>query len=183
MDVAPVAVLALNEEGRYIYANRAAEALLGYDSIQITSRHVTDLVEADPEWLRSGLARLQARGFWSGRILYQHGDGGRVKADVNAFVQAFRNGRPVLVALLHPVPLDSPDLAPILDSRLQFGLTAGEIRLLQLMSEGFANKQLADLLGISVSTVSKDVGSVLQKMSASSRTEACVLAIKTHVIL
>jgi DNA-binding NarL/FixJ family response regulator len=56
-------------------------------------------------------------------------------------------------------------------------LSAREIEVLGLVSNGLPDKQIAKLLGISTFTVNKHVGAILVKMDASSRTEASVRAI------
>ncbi|MGE0688002.1 MAG: response regulator transcription factor [Dehalococcoidia bacterium] len=59
----------------------------------------------------------------------------------------------------------------------QCSLSAREIEVLSLVSNGLPDKQIARLLGISTFTVNKHVGAILMKMQASSRTEAGVRAI------
>jgi DNA-binding NarL/FixJ family response regulator len=56
-------------------------------------------------------------------------------------------------------------------------LSAREIEVLKLVSDGLPDKQIAKVLGISTFTVNKHVGAILLKMHASSRTEAGVRAI------
>jgi DNA-binding NarL/FixJ family response regulator len=56
-------------------------------------------------------------------------------------------------------------------------LSAREIEVLRLVSNGLPDKQIAKVLGISTFTVNKHVGAILTKMDASSRTEASVRAI------
>ena len=56
-------------------------------------------------------------------------------------------------------------------------LSAREIEVLGLVSNGLPDKQIAKVLGISTFTVNKHVGAILVKMDASSRTEASVRAI------
>jgi DNA-binding NarL/FixJ family response regulator len=63
---------------------------------------------------------------------------------------------------------------PVDASRL---LSAREIEVLSLVSNGLPDKQIAKRLGISTFTVNKHVGAILLKMEASSRTEASVRAI------
>lgn len=59
----------------------------------------------------------------------------------------------------------------------QHPLSAREIQVLGLVSNGLPDKQIAKLLGISTFTVNKHVGAILVKLKASSRTEASVRAI------
>jgi PAS domain S-box-containing protein len=64
-----------------------------------------------------------------------------------------------------------------------YGLTHREMAVLSLVVEGMADKQIADMLGISTYTVNKHVGNVLGKMNAVSRTEAGVRAIREGLLL
>jgi DNA-binding CsgD family transcriptional regulator len=63
-----------------------------------------------------------------------------------------------------------------------YNLTHREQATLQLIADGFADKQIGDTLGISTYTVNKHVGSILAKMKASSRTEASVRAIREALL-
>jgi NarL family two-component system response regulator LiaR len=58
-------------------------------------------------------------------------------------------------------------------------LTAREAEVLRLVAHGLANKQVAYELGISVSTVKAHVGSLLAKLSLTSRTRLALFAAQT----
>jgi DNA-binding NarL/FixJ family response regulator len=62
------------------------------------------------------------------------------------------------------------------------GLSHPDLRLLSLLAEGFADKEIAELLGKSVWTVNRSVHDLMRKMDVSSRTEACVVALKRALI-
>ena len=183
MDAAPVAVLAAAEDGSYIYENQAAELLLGYDPIQLCSMYMTDLVQADPQWLLAGLDCLKRRHVWSGRVPYRPRLGGIINVTVNAFLDTCPDDAAKYVALLHPLSQDSRPPAVVSEPGSLYGLTSHEICLLQLMSEGFANKEIAGILGINVFTADNGVRRILQKMKASSRTQVCIMALKAHIVL
>jgi PAS domain S-box-containing protein len=183
MDCAPVAVLAAAEDGFYVYGNRAAEALLGYDADQLRRRRLADLHEADPAWFEAEFDRLKREQAWSGRLLLRRRRGGVVKVAVNAFVSTLPDGSATYVCLSRPAAPADPDLERLPCAGFQYGLTARDIRLLQLVAEGFTNQEIARILGISTATVDNGLRAVLQKMNASSRTEACVMALKAHIIL
>ena len=55
-------------------------------------------------------------------------------------------------------------------------LTPRETTILQLVSQGLGNKQIASALGISGDTVKAHIASVLDKLGARSRTEATAIA-------
>jgi DNA-binding NarL/FixJ family response regulator len=62
-------------------------------------------------------------------------------------------------------------------------LTPREIEVLAMLAEGAGNKLIARRLGISEHTVKFHVGSILGKLSASSRTEAVTIGIRQGLIL
>ena len=57
-----------------------------------------------------------------------------------------------------------------------FGLTAREIEVLRLVSEGRGNRDIAAELFISAKTASVHVSNILTKLHAASRTEAAAIA-------
>ena len=78
------------------------------------------------------------------------------------------------VALAPPQPsaLSDPDAA----------LTPREREVLELMAEGASNKMIARALGISVHTAKFHVGSVIDKLDATGRTDAVAQAARLGVI-
>ena len=61
-------------------------------------------------------------------------------------------------------------------------LTRREREVLQLVVEGFANKQIARRLRITEKTVKTHVSSILQKRGVPDRTAAAVLAIRQGLV-
>jgi DNA-binding NarL/FixJ family response regulator len=55
-------------------------------------------------------------------------------------------------------------------------LTPQQIRVLMMLTEGLANKQIAHALEVSEATVKAHVSAVLQKLNADNRTQAVILA-------
>ena len=178
---ATVPVLVKNDDGVYVFANLAAGLLLGYDASQIAGLHIEDLCNDDPAWLRSEFTRFQAQGVWNGSLIFCHRDGHLITAKLNAFVANTPYGR-IYVTMLHPMHEHSmPTPVPIL-ARQRYRLTSEECRLLQLLAEGFPDRDIAEILGRRAWAVSRDVTILLQKMGVTSRTGACVAAIKAHLI-
>ena len=64
----------------------------------------------------------------------------------------------------------------------EYGLTDRELDVLELMVEGLTNPQIADKLVITRATAKAHVHSILQKLSASSRTQATVMAMKEGLV-
>jgi DNA-binding CsgD family transcriptional regulator len=61
-------------------------------------------------------------------------------------------------------------------------LTPREREVLELMAEGASNKMIARALGISVHTAKFHVGSVIDKLDATGRTDAVAQAARLGVI-
>lgn len=86
----------------------------------------------------------------------------------------------------------TPTLAPqaarlLIQARRQrtpqdFRLSARELDVLRLMVSGHSNKQIADRLSISPSTIKFHVSSILGKLGASSRTEAVTIVHQLKLI-
>jgi two-component system, NarL family, response regulator YdfI len=62
-------------------------------------------------------------------------------------------------------------------------LTAREIEVLRMLAEGLGNHRIAERLGISDHTVKFHISSILDKLGASTRTEAVTLGIRMGLIL
>ena len=63
-----------------------------------------------------------------------------------------------------------------------YGLTERELDVLSLMVDGLTNPQIADKLVITRATAKAHVHSILQKLCATSRTQATVLAMKEGLV-
>ncbi len=88
-------------------------------------------------------------------------------------IRAAKQGRPVLA----PEALRSL-ISQSVPVPVSFDLTDRERTILALMVEGLTNRQIADRLTISPSTVKSHVSAILSKLNAGSRTEAVALAVQ-----
>jgi len=61
-------------------------------------------------------------------------------------------------------------------------LTPAEVRVLQLIANGNANKEIADQLSISEETVKGQVRNILSKLGAKDRTQAAMIGLKRGII-
>jgi DNA-binding NarL/FixJ family response regulator len=61
-------------------------------------------------------------------------------------------------------------------------LTAAEVRVLQLIAGGRANKEIAAQLSVSEDTIKGQVSKILAKLGASDRTQAVVIGLKRGII-
>jgi two-component system NarL family response regulator len=62
------------------------------------------------------------------------------------------------------------------------GLSERDLEVLRLIVEGYADKEIARDLGVSVFTVNKSVQAVLRCTGSTSRTQAAVRAIKMGLV-
>jgi DNA-binding NarL/FixJ family response regulator len=86
-----------------------------------------------------------------------------------------------------------PDVTQMLASRIPTpaaqpaagfdDLTAREIEVLRMLAEGLGNREMASRLGISDHTVKFHISSILDKLGASTRTEAVTMGIRMGIIL
>ena len=77
--------------------------------------------------------------------------------------------------------MDSIDISSKRDKN-SYGLTERELDVLSLMVDGLTNPQIADKLIITRATAKAHVHSILQKLCASSRTQATVMAMKEGLV-
>lgn len=89
-------------------------------------------------------------------------------------VRVAQRGEPADVAV---VPADAAPAAPA-----DTALTPRELEVLALMAEGASNKSIARRLGISMHTAKFHVGSLLDKLDATGRTDAVAQAVRQGVI-
>jgi two-component system, NarL family, response regulator YdfI len=93
--------------------------------------------------------------------------------------------------VFHPSDLDSvsllrpreAEIAPELAEPFVEHLTAREIEVLQLLSEGLGNKEIASRLNISEHTAKFHVASIMGKLGATTRTEAVTLGIRHGLVM
>ncbi len=61
-------------------------------------------------------------------------------------------------------------------------LTTREAYILKLLTEGYGNSEIADILYVSVHTVKAHISAILKKLNARTRTQAVYIALKDGVI-
>ena len=108
-------------------------------------------------------------------------------AEIAAAIEAVAAG----LFVFHPAEIDSLPLlrpresetAPDVGEPLLEPLTPREIEVLQLLSAGVGNKEIAARLNISEHTAKFHVASIMGKLGAASRTEAVTLGIRHGLVL
>jgi DNA-binding NarL/FixJ family response regulator len=68
------------------------------------------------------------------------------------------------------------------DAALSMKLSRRESDVLRLVTEGYTNVQIAEVLDISAHTVKSHVTSLFNKLGVNDRTQAAVLAARNHLI-
>ena len=77
----------------------------------------------------------------------------------------------------------SPELAfELAEHGMQDALTPSEVRVLQLIAQGSANKEIADRLSVTEDAVKGQVRSILAKLGAHDRTHAAIIGLKRGII-
>ncbi len=87
------------------------------------------------------------------------------------------------ISMLRPREAPVAEVAPELAEPLVEPLTPREIEVLQLLSEGLGNKEIASRLNISEHTAKFHVASIMGKLGATSRTEAVTLGIRHGLVM
>ena len=92
-----------------------------------------------------------------------------------------------LVTMIRRVAAGERVLAPEVEELLQEDppvekLTPRQAEVLESLSRGLTNKDIARQLGISDRSVDEHVEALLQKIGASNRTEAVVIALRKHLL-
>ena len=112
-----------------------------------------------------------------------------MKAGASGFVSKSRSGETLLEAVR--TVLDGGVFSPDVESAVptgrrgtvsvseRYGLTAGQVRVLELLGEGKTNREIADLLGLSEGTVKVHASAIFRAMSIRNRSEA-LLVIARH---
>jgi PAS domain S-box-containing protein len=182
MSRASVAVIVKNAEGYFIFVNPAAERLLGYGPGQLGGIHVTEVSADDPAWLLTEWERFKAQSVWNGSLMFRRGSGDLVTTALNAFVATTTSGGRAYTSMLRQAGTGQRVLAANYPAGNALNLTVADCRLLQLLAEGFTDKDIAAIIGLSDWAIAREVTILLQKMRVRSRTAACVTALKARLI-
>lgn len=64
----------------------------------------------------------------------------------------------------------------------EYDLTAREAQILKLMTEGYSNMEIAQILVISINTTKAHVANILQKLEVDDRLQAALKALKNNIV-
>ncbi len=68
------------------------------------------------------------------------------------------------------------------DNAKKYDLTARESQILKLMTEGYSNMEIAQILVISINTTKAHVANILQKLEVDDRLQAALKALKNKIV-
>ena len=68
------------------------------------------------------------------------------------------------------------------NNRKDYDLTTREAQILKLMTEGYSNMEIAQMLVISINTTKAHVASILQKLEVDDRLQAALKALKNKIV-
>lgn len=68
------------------------------------------------------------------------------------------------------------------NNRKNYDLTAREAQILKLMTEGYSNMEIAQILVISINTTKAHVANILQKLEVDDRLQAALKALKNKIV-
>lgn len=68
------------------------------------------------------------------------------------------------------------------DNRKDYDLTSREAQILKLMTEGYSNMEIAQILVISINTTKAHVANILQKLEVDDRLQAALKALKHNIV-
>jgi DNA-binding NarL/FixJ family response regulator len=115
---------------------------------------------------------LRAAGWTRGMVLTTTDDPYSVRAAINAGVRSY-----LVSAATASVPRPGGDRGDGVDS-----LSAREIQVLQLVSEGKSNKDIGEALGLSALTVKSHLARIARKLGTGARAEMVATALRSGAI-
>ena len=202
------AAFAVDERGRIVIWNRAAEALLGYQASGILGRSCATVFGGrdvfgnrfcDPDCAVQRMVHAH-EAVSSFRLYLRKESGSAVPVAVSIItVPGPKASQHTVIHLLHPISdtvtsaahaasLTSPAfagtdaLARPHAALSSFPLTEREVEILRVLADGRSTKDIADSLYISVATVRNHVQNILRKLEVHSKVEAVSLALRCHLI-
>lgn len=196
-ETAAAAIMIVRSNG-ILYANQAAQLLLGYTADEFAASAPEDIIHPEDLDAVRGRIRRRLQGDdiripYSYRVLTKGGQARwwetsataidyageaavlSVSLDITERVRAEEDLQRVREALEGQVERQMQRKNP-------YDLTFRELTVLHYVAAGKADKEIAEELGISPLTAQKHVSNILRKMSAASRTEAGVRAIREELL-
>ncbi|KKL04589.1 hypothetical protein LCGC14_2614540, partial [marine sediment metagenome] len=191
--------IAVHSEGKLVFVNRAAAELLGVaDPDQLIGRPLRDFVH--PDYADAVMKRIQRTRPEGKKVdlveeVLIRLDGHVIDVEMAAIPITYQ-GKPARQVVLRDISERKrmeavlqrarEELESAVERQMQranaYGLTFRELAVLHLVAAGRSDKGIGTTLGISPLTASKHLANILDKMGATSRTEAGVRAVKEGLV-
>lgn len=100
-------------------------------------------------------------------------------------VQSVADGAAWFDPSIAHIVLKATTTSPVIDNEnnsKQYDLTARESQILKLMTEGYSNMEIAQILVISINTTKAHVANILQKLEVDDRLQAALKALKYKIV-
>ncbi len=100
-------------------------------------------------------------------------------------VQSVADGAAWFDPSIAHIVLKATTNSPVIDSdnnSKEYDLTARESQILKLMTEGYSNMEIAQILVISINTTKAHVANILQKLEVDDRLQAALKALKYKIV-
>jgi DNA-binding CsgD family transcriptional regulator len=174
------AVAVLDDQRRFTVVNQTTPALLGASRKQILQRRLDDFTSpAGQSQLRCFWGQLRLRGAVDGRYELLRADGVPTAIDFRARWE-IAPGRHLLVAR-ETVAGGSPAVPAYAPPQVTV-LTDREIQILQHVSAGRSNREIAAVLYLSPATVKVHLERIYAKLDVNNRAEAVATALRDGLI-
>lgn len=191
--------IAVHSEGKLVFVNRAAAELLGVaHPDQLIGRPLRDFVH--PDYADAVMKRIQRTRSEGKKVdlveeVLIRLDGHVIDVEMAAIPITYQ-GKPARQVVLRDISerkrmeavlqRTREELESAVERQMQranaYGLTFRELAVLHLVAAGRSDKGIGTTLGISPLTASKHLANILDKMGATSRTEAGVRAVKEGLV-
>lgn len=168
-------MLLADNDRRYVEANEAAVALLGYSRDEILELRIDDLTPADiRDSIEEVWAGFLAEGSAAGTYPLLCADGSTLEVEYNATTYILPGLH--LTIFLQPVDEQHTDPDPLPEDMV---LTPREREVLGRVAMGESSAEIAQALVISPETVRQHVQNALHKLGARTRAQAIGIALRT----
>ena len=100
-------------------------------------------------------------------------------------VQSVADGAAWFDPSIAHIVLKATTNSPVIDTAnnsKEYDLTAREAQILKLMTEGYSNMEIAQILVISINTTKAHVANILQKLEVDDRLQAALKALKYKIV-
>lgn len=170
---------------RVVGANARACVMLGYSREELLSLSIAD-VDASAR-LEAVWDQLVETGFHVGQARLKRRDGSALTVDYEA-KEVLSSGTRLYLWIAvprlpsRPASRSRAGSASGREGRGERDVTARELEILQLLSDGLDNDEIAKELCISVETVKSHVRRLLKKLEAKSRTHAVAVALRRKIV-